>query len=668
MDCQQLDATVRMKARGNGRGATIGAGGVPGGPSSHLAHRWRAAVVWSASLLVSLPVARADADPRLAKALSYKPLQSDVRYERVSDADIENCSIEETTRQGVKGFWITGPAGQPLRWFADTNKDNRLDRWSYYNAGVEVYRESDTDFNGTADEFRWLSTEGTRRGIDADEDGTIDRWEMISAEEVTAEIVAAAAARDPQRFARLLLSDEELDGLGLSDEQADALGRRVEAARAGFEEWAKTQTGLTRSSRWTNFGADKPGIVPAGTNGSTRDLMVYENVVALFEDGGQPKQLLVGTLVRVGDAWRAVELPRLVTEGATIEDGGMFFAASFSPRGDVSSGTGLSGTLERLVAQLQEIDEKLLSNPGEQAGSLHARRADVLEKLVSAAEDPTERSMWIRQFADTVSAAAQTGEYPEGADRLRDFVKKLAGVRVDENDMAYVVFRTIETDYRMKSLAAKEDEIDDVQKAYLASLEAFTKRFPDSPDTAEAMVQIALSAEFAGEVDKAKQWYDKARQAFPQTIPGKKAAGALRRLQLEGQPFQLTAKTLDGRTFRSSAYTGSPVIYHCWATWCDGCKAEMRALKQLQAKYAKQGLRIVGINFDSSPELARQFLQQNSYPWVHLFDEGGFESDLAIGYGILTLPVNFVVDARGRVVKTGVHWTELDELIGKLVQ
>ncbi len=649
-------------------GAIGGTGSDAQGP---VRRRWTAGCSAAAALLwgaVAAGGAWAEADPKLAKALSYRPLQGDVRYEQVPDADIQECRIEERVRDGVKGFWITGPAGQPLRWFADTNKDNRLDRWSYYNAGVEVYRESDTDFNGTADEYRWLSTEGTRRGVDSDEDGVIDRWEMISAEEVTAEIVAAAAERDAQRFARLLISLDELAQLGLAAEQEEALRKRVETARSGFEKWVSSQAGLSRTSRWRNFGADKPGIVPAGTNGSTKDVMVYENVVALFEDGGQPKQLLVGTLVRVGEAWRAVELPRLVTEGATIEDGGMFFAASFSPRNEASIESGLPQTLERLVTQLQQIDEKLLGDPAGRKADLHAQRADVLEQLVAASEDPEERSMWIRQFADTISAAAQTGEYPGGTDRLRDFAKRLASVSVGEDDMAYVLFRTIETDYRLKSLAAKEDEIDEVQKAYLSSLEAFTTRFPNSPDAAEAMVQIALSAEFAGETDKAAQWYAKARQAFPQTTAGKKAAGALRRMELEGKPFALTAKTLDGRTFNSSAYMGGPVIYHCWATWCDSCKAEMRALKQLQAKYAKNNLRIVGINFDSSADLAKEFLKQNSYPWVHLFDEGGFESDLAVGYGILTLPVNFVVDARGRVVKTGVHWTELDALIEQLIK
>ncbi len=93
----------------------------------------------------------------------------------------------------------------------DTNKDNRLDRWCYYNAGVEVYRESDTDFNEVADEFRWLSTEGLRWGKDANEDGVVDAWNMISAEEVTAEVVRATASRDADRFARLLITESEIE-------------------------------------------------------------------------------------------------------------------------------------------------------------------------------------------------------------------------------------------------------------------------------------------------------------------------------------------------------------------------------------------------------------------------------------------------------------------------
>jgi thiol-disulfide isomerase/thioredoxin len=149
---------------------------------------------------------------------------------------------------------------------------------------------------------------------------------------------------------------------------------------------------------------------------------------------------------------------------------------------------------------------------------------------------------------------------------------------------------------------------------------------------------------------------------------GRKAAGALKRLSMNGKPFRLQSQRLGGGAFDSSAYRGSPVIYHGWATWCEACKAEMRALKELQAKYAKSKLQIVGINFDSEEQQGVSFLRKQSYPWVHLYEEGGLESDLAVENGFLSLPVNIVVDKDGRVVATGVHWTEFDKLIGDLVK
>ena len=151
------------------------------------------------------------------------------------------------------------------------------------------------------------------------------------------------------------------------------------------------------------------------------------------------------------------------------------------------------------------------------------------------------------------------------------------------------------------------------------------------------------------------------------TLAGRKAAGALQRLNLEGRPFKLQADRIDGGQFDSSAYLGGPIVYHGWASWCEACKAEMRALKELQAKYAKQKVRVVGINFDNSADVGRDFLKANSFPWVHLYDEGGLDSDLAIDNGFLSLPVNIVVDGRGRVVATGVHWTELDKVLSELV-
>ncbi len=634
---------------------------------------WASAALFSLAIpLSAVPLAlAADNTEKLGKALSYKPRQTDVNYELVPAAQVKDCALDETARADGKGFWVTGMSGQPLRWFADTNADNRLDRWCYYNAGVEVYRESDTNFNGTADEYRWLSTEGLRWGVDKNEDGVIDSWKMISAEEVTAEVVRAAAQRDAQRFERLLISDEEIAKLELGKEKSAALRQHVTDAAKQFQAWAAGQNVVSKLSKWTNFGADKPGIVPAGTEGSKRDVVVYENVVALLEDGGKAKQLLVGTMIYTGENWRLVDLPRAVSEGAVVSDASLFFPASFSPNtanaAIPEASGGISKAMERLVTEMQDIDEKLKSG-GNQA-VLQALRADVLEKLVSASTTAEERNNWIKQFADTVSAAAQTGEYPAGTTRLSEFVDKLSDIDVSEDEIAYVTFRALTCSHnqRMQS-ATKEDEYEAIQKDYLANLQEFVTKYPASPDSAEGMIQIALSEEFSGEQKSAEKWYGQAANSFAATTAGKKAAGALVRLNMVGKPFGLRSPTLDGRTFSSEAYLGGPVVYHCWASWCEGCKAEMRALNELKSKYAKTKLQVVGLNFDNTPDVAKNFVRENRYDWIQLHDDGGLESNLAVSYGILTLPFNVVVDKSGKVVKTGVHWSELDGVIEGLVK
>lgn len=624
-----------------------------------------------AALLPASAAAAQEASSDLAKALSFKPRQADVNYEQVPESSYGECKIKQETRSEGTGFLVSGPAGQPLRWFVDTNGDKRLDRWSFYNAGVEVYRESDVDGDRVADEYRWLSTEGIRKGVDDDSDGSIDQWQVISAEEVTAEIVKATAAVSEQQFERLLITSEEIEGLGLGEQKREEIQRSVQDARSQFTAWARGQNVVTRNTRWMHFGADKPGLVPEGTDGSTQDVVVYENVVALLEENDEPRQLLVGTMVKVEDRWRLIGLPSAVSDGEELSERGRFFSATFTNRNDAAPTvtSGMTKALERLVKQLQDVDEKLLAREGD-LEVLNAERADILEKMVVEAPNEQERQQWIQQMADTVNAAAQTGEYEGGVQRLIDFAQRLKAEGAADNDVAYVSYRALEAQHRVAMLDAEEGEFDKIQQRHIESLEGFVEDFADSPEAAEAMTQLALDAEFSGDSDRAKEWYTKASRSFADTAAGEKAAGALRRLSIEGKGFGFRGTTVDGRAFSSTALRGKPVVYHCWASWCGTCKADMRILKVLQSKYEAQGLQIVGVNFDNSErELAdrAEFLAKGEFPWAHVAEKGGLDGKLASYYGILTLPMNVIVDSDGRVVRMGVHSSEIDSILGELL-
>ncbi len=176
------------------------------------------------------------------------------------------------------------------------------------------------------------STGGIRWGLDDDEDGRIDRWKQISAEEVTAEVVAALRDQDREPLLPLLISESEIESLGLGRESnANGSAPRPTARHVTSQGLATRQKAVGPDAKWVQFAAASPGVVPSGTEGSTKDVIVYENAVAMFEQGEQSGQLMVGTLIRVGDAWRLVELPS-VGDGETVaQTTGNFFTPGGQP-------------------------------------------------------------------------------------------------------------------------------------------------------------------------------------------------------------------------------------------------------------------------------------------------------------------------------------------------
>lgn len=613
----------------------------------------------------------AERDPQVVKALSYSPRQTNIAFDKVADKEIDSCTGKYETRNGFEGLVIYSSSGQPLRRFADSNGDRQVDQWCYYKDGIEVYRDIDSDFNGAADQYRWLGTAGTRWGIDSNEDGKIDEWKSISAEEVTMEVVEAIKTRDDERFRTLLVTDLELKNLGFGEDKGDQLTSRLSSARKGFAEFARTQKLIGTNTKWAHFAADKPGVVPAGTEGSSHDIIAYENAIAIVENDSTSQQLMVGTLVQIDGAWRLADLPKAITEGVTLADSGLFFPAAASNRigGSGSAEGGLSQDVQNMLADLERI-ENAFKDPAGDRSKLQEDKANLLQKLVIANKDTDELELWVKQFADSTSSAAQTGEYVKGVEKLREMIALLSKSPKNKDLVAYIAYRLISTDYTVKSTGEKVD-FAKLQSEYMEQLEEFANSYPESVDAADAMIQIGLNHELSGNEKDAESWYRKVASNFPKTIQGDKAAGALARLTLEGRQIGLVGKTLDGKNIDSKSMAKMPILVHYWASWCGPCKADMAEIRKVQAKYARQNLQVIGVNLDNDANVARDFLTSNkAFPWPHIHEQGGFESSLAIRLGVLSVPITFLIDSEGRVVKRTSHFSKemqdaLEDLMDK---
>ncbi len=610
---------------------------------------------------ITLATATALGQPSASDALRLKPMQTDIVFDTPGAADVPKCRVTADESAKATAWVVSGPAGETLRQFVDSNGDNKVDEWRYFRGGIEVYRDVDENFNGKADQYRWLGTAGTRWGLDEDEDGKIDSWRQISPEEVTSQIIESIKTRDKQRFLSVLLSPKELVSLGLGKAIQKNLAERIRAADVAFAKVASSQRSISKSTQWIDFGGMQPGTIPAGTDGSSRDVTVYENVVAMIETDSKPAQVPIGTLVNVGRGWRVVGLP--IANGDTSAPEFVFFEATNQPEN-----IGVSETTEKLIKVLEQIDGQLAKTrkPGDLT-KLNEKRADALEALAGEANSVADQEMWWMQFADTVGTAAQAGTFPDGTKRLEKLRRLLVSSSKNKELIGHVTFTHMSADYA-EQLQAKDADYTKIQDDWLVQLESFLRKFPTSSNAPEAMLQLALAKEFAGEDDEANEWYTKIVTDFQGSPLSAKAAGAKRRLESVGKTLQLQGNTVTGKTFSLNQLRGKTVVVHYWATWCEPCKQDMEILKDLQKEYEKDGLEIVGINLDAQAEEVTRFFRTERPLWTHLYEEGGLDSRLAAEMGVFTLPVMLLVDERGRVVNRQLHGAQLRAELEKLIR
>ena len=268
-----------------------------------------------------------------------------------------------------------------------------------------------------------------RWGVDADGNGKLTAWKAISAEEVTAEIVAAVANRDSDRFARVLLTADELSSRsGLGKAKSEAVAAKIAKAAADFRTLADRQKTITPESKWLQFSGSRPGVVPAGTDDSTRDIEVYENVVAIVETGEKHTQVQIGTLVRVGNTWKTIDVRRSISGEGQPEVAARGLLLPGAPAGSTPGlSAGPNDESQKLIAEME----------GMEAGD--PRRVEIIQKLVDQAKTAEERSTWSRQLADTLSAGVQSGKLPDGEKRLQALLGKCpTGIRTKPGGLRQV--------------------------------------------------------------------------------------------------------------------------------------------------------------------------------------------------------------------------------------
>lgn len=129
---------------------------------------------------------------------------------------------------------------------------------------------------------------------------------------------------------------------------------------------------------------------------------------------------------------------------------------------------------------------------------------------------------------------------------------------------------------------------------------------------------------------------------------------------LIGKPFPTFILNTVESGESTNQLPAEPVLVNVWATWCPTCKAEHQFLNAL----AKQGVKIVGINYKDDDFKARQWLQAYGNPY--LFNIADPDGQLGLELGVYGAPETFLVDSKGII--RGKHVGDLNSRVWEKLQ
>lgn len=129
-----------------------------------------------------------------------------------------------------------------------------------------------------------------------------------------------------------------------------------------------------------------------------------------------------------------------------------------------------------------------------------------------------------------------------------------------------------------------------------------------------------------------------------------------------------TAKNIDGKTISSADYKDKYWLLHFWASW-NPQPEETAVLRKLEKKYKKEKrFSLVGLSLDIDRKAWTEALRQDSLNWEQVSDLKGWNSSVALQYGIKELPTYVLIGPDRKIIARHTEAKELDRYLEELGQ
>lgn len=130
----------------------------------------------------------------------------------------------------------------------------------------------------------------------------------------------------------------------------------------------------------------------------------------------------------------------------------------------------------------------------------------------------------------------------------------------------------------------------------------------------------------------------------------------------------IVADDMYGNKVKLSELEGNVILVDFWAAELGNSNALNADLKSIYEKYEADGFRVYQVSFDTSKATWIKAVQEQKLPWVSVCDFRGQASPIMGVYNVRSLPSNYLIDRKGRIVAKNIYSDALEQELAKILK